>query len=59
VSNLPNHPNIPEPRKTDELFEELDTTLCRALVLSDELRRRFGCCPDTKAPGENPDQSDS
>ena len=34
-------------RKTDDLFEELEATLCRALVLSDELRSRLGCCPDT------------
>lgn len=32
---------------TCELFEELDATLARALMVSDELRRRFGCHPET------------
>jgi hypothetical protein len=41
-------PPTPAPRKSEELFEELDTTICRALVLSDELRRRFGHCPETR-----------
>ena len=40
-------PACAPPRKTDDLFEELEATLCRALVLSDELRRRLGRYPST------------
>jgi hypothetical protein len=43
-------------RNTDDLFEELEATLCRALVLSDELRSRLGCCPNTTPVEELPDR---
>ncbi len=55
-TNVSDSPPCAPFRRTVDLFEELDAALCRALVLSDELRRRLGCFPDTAPVEEPPDR---